>query len=95
MKSNEQTIKEILGSFVKSKPIKDKYIMTRLKELWKSCLGKTIDGYTTDLRFHQGTLTVVVTSAPLRQELLFGQDKLKQLLNEALGEDLVKEIRVF
>ena len=92
---NERTLKDVLHQFVKTKPIRDKYELLNIKEVWKKCLGKTIDQYTSDIRYFSGTLTVVITSAPLRQELNFGKDKLKKLLNEELGKDVIHEIKIF
>ena len=93
--NNESTLKEILGQIVNSKSIKDRYELVHIRKIWAQTLGKTIETYTSDIRFYRGVLTVVISSSPLRQELNFGRDKLLKLLNEALGEDLIKDIKIF
>ncbi len=95
MQNNEQTLKDILKGFVKTRPIRDKYVLTKIKKIWQANLGSTITSYTSDIRFNKGTLTIVVTSSPLRQELQFGKEKLMNLLNDSLGEPLIKQILIF
>lgn len=84
-----------MDQIVRSKPIHDKYQQVHLKNIWKSTLGKTIDQYTSDIRLYKGVLTVVVTSAPLRQELLYSKEKLRLLLNQALDGEIIKELKIF
>ena len=92
---NEKSLKDVLQQFVKTKPIRDKYELLNIKEVWKKCLGNTIDQYTSDIRFFSGTLTVVIRSAPLKQELNFGKEKLRKLLNDELGKEIILEIKIF
>jgi len=95
MASNEKTLKEILSNFVQSKPIKNKYNLVHIKEVWRTQLGPSIQHYTTDLTFSRDVLTVRLTSAPLRQELLYNKPKLIKLLNDALGEQVIKDVKIF
>ena len=95
MSSNEKTLKEILSHFVESKPIKNKYTLVHIKEVWRAQLGPSIEHYTTDLTFSRGILKARLTSAPLRQELLYNKPKLMALLNEALGEEIIKDVKIF
>lgn len=95
MSRNEKTLKEILEQFARTKPIKNNLTEVRIKEAWKTQLGPSIQNYTSDMKFRNGILTVNLTSAPLRQELLYGQAKLIGLLNETLGEELIKEVKIY
>ncbi len=94
MSSNESSLKDLLSQFVNSKPIHDKYQQVQLKNVWKETLGATINHYTTDVRLYKGILTIVVSSAPLRQELLYSKVKIIDLLNQALGDKVVKDVRI-
>ncbi|MDH3650560.1 MAG: DUF721 domain-containing protein [Saprospiraceae bacterium] len=95
MKKNEISLKELLGAFVETPKIKDKYHLVSIKEAWRQNLGSTITGYTSEIRFRKGVMTVCVTSAPLREELLSGREKLIRLLNEALPEPIIREIQIY
>ena len=37
-------------------------------------------------------LYITVDSAPLRQELSYGREKIKKVMNEELGEDYIEEV---
>ena len=75
--------------------IKDKYLLISIKQAWKSNFGGSIEKHTTDIRFRNGTLSVVVSSAPLRHELILGKDKIVRILNEALGHDHIKTVHIY
>ena len=93
--SNESPIKDVLAKFVHRRSIKDRYQLVEIKEAWKREMGPMIQKYTSDIRFFDGALTVVISSAPLRHELSFGQDKIRQVLNDSLGQDLIKQVKIF
>ena len=55
-------------------------------------MGPLVVKYTKRLTINKGTLTVSVSSAPLRQELMFNKVKIIEMMNKAFGEELVKEV---
>jgi hypothetical protein len=55
-------------------------------------MGKTVARYTDKIQIHGHTLYVNTTVAPLRQELIYQKDKILQRVNEALGENVIKEV---
>lgn len=95
MSKNEQTLKEILLQVVGSPKIKDKYLLLSIKEAWSKCFGPTIQQYTSELRFREGNLTVVITSAPLRHELSLNKEKIIKIMNEALQSDHIKKVQIY
>ena len=95
MNQNEQKLSDLLRQFVQSKPIKDKYLLQEIKSIWNHNMGPTIAQYTSDMKYRNGILSLKVSSAPLRQELLYGKPKLLSLLNEDLPGDPIKDIRIF
>lgn len=95
MSQNEQKLGDLLRQFVQSKPIKDKYLLEEIKSIWNANMGTTIAQYTSEMKFRNGILTLKISSAPLRQELLYGKPKLLSLLNEDLPGDPIKDIRIY
>ena len=55
-------------------------------------MGKTIAKYTDKIQIHGNTLYITTSMAPLKQELLYQKDKIRQRVNEALREAVVKEV---
>ena len=60
--------------------------------LWEKLMGKTISTYTSNIRLRKNVLYLTILSAPLKHELSFGKEKIKSLLNDEIGEEVVKEV---
>ncbi len=95
MKKNEETLKNILQSYVRSDRVGDKYNSALLESIWQKEMGSMINNYTGKINFHKGKLTVEITSAPLRQELHQSREKIIVILNDVAGSNVVEEIRVY
>jgi hypothetical protein len=57
-------------------------------------MGKTVARYTEKIKIVNKTLYITTTVAPLKQELLYQKETIKQRVNEALGSGVVTEIIV-
>lgn len=91
-KKNDQSISEVLQEFIRENKLKPQLNESRIKTLWEQLMGKTISTYTSNISVRKGTLYLTILSAPLKQELSFAKDKIRNMLNEHLGEDFVKEV---
>jgi hypothetical protein len=60
--------------------------------LWPEVVGPTVAARAMPLRIIKGTLTVVVSSGPWKQELGFLKGMMKDKLNDRLGDEVVKDI---
>ncbi|MEM7104983.1 MAG: DUF721 domain-containing protein [Bacteroidota bacterium] len=91
-KTNEETIKNVLKEWIQSSNLKPKLNQARVVKYWEELMGPTIAGYTRQIYVSKGKLFIVLDSAPLRQELSFGKEKIMSMINAELGEDFVKEV---
>lgn len=91
-KTNEQSIKEVLKDLVETYRLKSKLTQSKVEELWKKLMGKTVTDHTTELRIRNQKLYVTVDSAPLRQELSYSRSDILDKLNTELGEHFLKEV---
>ncbi len=89
---NEFTLKEALLAMVEQYRLKPKLHKTRISGVWKELMGPTIADYTTEIKIRGRVLYVSIASASLRQELTYGKEKLRRLINEELGEDYLEEV---
>lgn len=62
------------------------------REAWHDVMGSAISKYTTEVLFQRETLHVKLSSSVLREELSYGKEKIINLLNEHLGETLIKKL---
>lgn len=59
---------------------------------WDDVVGPMIARHTMSVRLRKGKLRVRVDSAPLRQELTYMRDALKEILNRRAKRNVVEEI---
>lgn len=91
-KENEQPLKEVLKEMIELYRLRGKLNQSKIKATWEELMGPVIAKYTTDIRLRNQKLFLTITSAPLRQELSYGKDKIIKILNETLGENFIKDV---
>ena len=84
---NDQKISEVLKEIMNSKRLKPKLNQNKVKSLWETMMGPSINKYTKKLSDRRNKLYVTIESAPVKQDLAFGKEKIKKMINEELGEE--------
>lgn len=90
--SNTVTLKEALTELIETYRLKSKLHQTTIRATWEETMGPTIAGYTKEISIMGKQLHIQIESAPLRQELSYAKDKIRQLMNESLGENFIQEV---
>ena len=88
----EYSIGDALKGFIKKSNLKNGIRAIQIEEVWEQLMGKTIATYTSDIEVHKHVLYLTILSAPLKQELSFSKEKIKNLINGEMGENYVKEV---
>lgn len=83
---------EAMKQFLKQSRLKGYVQALQIEDVWEKLMGKTISKYTDKIQIHGSTLYITTSVAPLKQELLYQKDKIRQRVNEALGENTIKEV---
>ncbi len=91
-KTNEQSIKEVIEQMLGNPKISNKLDEVHLREIWEELMGKTIARHTEMITVKNGKLTLKLDSAVLKEELSYSKQKVKEVLNEALGKESIKEV---
>lgn len=68
---------------------------SRIKEKWGEVMGKVIANHTTSIILKKSNLYIRVDSAPLKQELTYSRDKIKEVFNKELGEPVISEVFIY
>ena len=90
----EYSIQEALKQFLDSSRIKGGIQALQIEDAWEQIMGKTVARYTDKLQIIGDKLIITTHVAPLKNELIYQKEKIKQRVNEALGQNTVKEIVV-
>ena len=91
-KSNEQSIKDAIGFFLKTSRLSEKLAQQKIIDGWEKIMGKLIANHTSQVSIHSKKLFVSVNSAPLKQELFYSRENIIKMLNEEAGENVISEI---
>jgi len=89
---SEISIGEAIQQFLKNSKLKSGVQALQIEDAWEKIMGKTIARYTDKIQIINNTLFISTNVAPLKNELLYQKEKIKQRVNEALGENVIKEV---
>ena len=88
----EISFQEAMQLFLKNSKLKHGIQAMQIEEVWEKIMGKTVSKYTDKIQIIGSSLFITTTVAPLKNELLYQKDKIKERVNEALGENVIKEV---
>lgn len=88
----EVSIKDVLKSFVSENKLDKGLQQVQVVDAWNNLMGPAIVKYTNSVKLNRNKLYVELSSSVLREELGYGKQKIITLMNEELGEEIIKEI---
>jgi hypothetical protein len=88
----EFSIGDAIREFLNKSRIKGAIQALEIEDAWEEIMGKTIARYTDKLQIIGDKLIITTSVAPLRHELIYQRDKIRQRVNEALGQKVVNEV---
>ena len=88
----QYSIQEAMQEFLKGSRIKGGIQALQIEDVWEEIMGKTIARYTDKLQIIGDKLIITTHVAPLKNELKFQKEKIKQRVNEALKQKVVGEV---
>jgi hypothetical protein len=93
-RQNDQSLGELLKEWLANSSIRHRVYQYRIETIWKEKMGTTINQYTTEIKVVRNKVYLHIASASLRQEMAFSREKIRDMLNEELGERFVEEVIV-
>ena len=91
---NNRPLKEWLQIFSQSPQIRSRLYQSRVEKMWKEVMGPVISSYTHRIKLDGHTLIIYVNSSPLKSELTMMKETILESVNQRLGEEYVKEVRI-
>ncbi len=92
--NESNSIEDLMKIFIRENNLTKGLRQVTIEELWASQMGNGVANYTDKIVLKGETLTVYLNSSVLREELSYGKEKIINILNEALGEELIEHIRL-
>jgi predicted nucleic acid-binding Zn ribbon protein len=93
-KQNDLTLQDAMKSMLREYRLDNQVNETRVKAIWEQVMGKTIATYTSNISVQKNVLYLTIVSAPLKQELMYAKDAIRKRVNEAVGEEYIREVVV-
>ncbi|MCK5638023.1 MAG: DUF721 domain-containing protein [Flavobacteriaceae bacterium] len=87
-------IKDLMQNMLQENKLQKGIDQITVKEAWKDVMGNGVVSYTESVLLRKNTLIVKLSSAPLREELSYGKNKIVDMLNTSLKKDLIKNIKL-
>jgi hypothetical protein len=91
-KFEPQSIGKVLDEIVQSKALKTGITNARINELWYELMGTNMTHYTEKITLKGNTLFVSLNNAALREELSYGKEKIREMMNEQLGSEVLEKV---
>lgn len=88
----EYSMSDAMKHFLRTSKISSSLRALQIEDVWETLMGKTIAKYTEKIQIYGSTLYITTTVAPLKQELLYQKENIVKRVNEALGEEKIKEV---
>ena len=88
----EFSISDAIQQFLDQSRIKGDIQALQIEEAWEQIMGKTIAKYTDKLQIIGDKLIITTNVAPLKNELIYQKEKIKQRVNEVVGQKVVNEV---
>jgi len=88
----EYSLSEAMKKFLDASRIKGGIQALQIEDVWEEIMGKTVARYTDKLQIIGDKLFITTHVAPLKHELMYQKEKIKQRVNEALKQKVVNEV---
>lgn len=89
---NDSTMAQAIDRLVDSYGLREKLDEREVASLWDELAGGMVAKHTVAVKLRRGKLYIKVDSAPLRHELTFMREALKNTVNARIGRNVVEEV---
>ena len=93
-RQNDQRLREVLLAVFQDYALTDKLLEVQLRQRWPELMGAAVARYTDEISLKKGVLRLRFSSAPLRDQFRYSTAELRDKVNEALGGEPVREVKI-
>lgn len=91
-RSEYHSIGDALKEFINDNKLDKGLERIDARDAWIKLMGNGVNNYTNDVQLKGDTLYVSLSSSVLRDELSYGKEKIRTMLNEELGREVINRI---
>ena len=94
-RSKGQPIREVIKELLKNYDITSKFNEAHIITSWDKLMGPSVTKYTVKIEIEKRILFVKLSNAALKQELSYARQKIKKMLNDEVGEEVLLDVRIY
>ncbi len=87
-------LSSLLRQLMKERGMYDQLDESRIRSVWLDCVGENLSDVVQVVSFFRGELSLRTHSSAWRMEIRYREKKIIESLNIALGENIVKTLKV-
>lgn len=91
-RGNDSPVGDVISLMLQQYGLAGRYREFRLLQSWSELMGPVVANRTDNLFIREKTLYVKINSAVLRNELSYGKQKIINMLNDEIGQELLSDI---
>ncbi len=92
-KRDVKQIKDLLLQVLRDQGLETPLLQKRLVEAWPEVAGPVVASYTLNTYIYNQTLYVRLSNPSLRADLIMRRSELTKKLNDAVGEQVITDVR--
>lgn len=93
-KDNQQSLGDVVHQVIDYYRLGTKLDEININRIWNRNMGTMIARHTNKVYLHDKVMVIELDSAALRAELSYGKEKIKHMINNELGREVVEEVLV-
>lgn len=92
-KLEPKSVGDVIRNLLEETSLADRMEELKAASLWPHVIGRNIAELTSKPFVKAGVMSIGVPNAALRNELHLNRSRLRQLINESIGKEIIKEIK--
>jgi len=94
MKNDAKPLSAVLNQLLETYKLKSKVNEVNIVNSWEKVVGPLIAGRTEKIYLKNGVLHITISSAPLKQELLYSKSQILELLWKEFGKGTITDLAI-
>lgn len=90
--SNEETMKQAIDRLLKAYKLDRKMDEVEVLNSWETMMGPMIAKHTREIFISDRILHIRLNSSVLREELSYAKTKIKDMMNEKAGREIIDDV---
>ena len=90
-----QSISDLLNMYLRREGLETPLLQKRAVDAWDTLMGPSITRYTGEKFIKNQTLFVKILNPALRQDLTMMRSRITKRINEAVGSQVIVDVRIY